>query len=43
MSEVGDLNWDAGCDISEPNDNVINGLDLDVFVDNWLATEMLWP
>ena len=29
-------NWDAGCDISEPNDNVIDGLDLAVFVNNWL-------
>jgi hypothetical protein len=37
MSEVGDLNWDAGCDISEPNDNVIDGQDLAVFVGNWLC------
>jgi len=36
MSEAGDLNWEAGCDISEPNDNVIDGLDLEVFVGNWL-------
>jgi hypothetical protein len=36
MSEAGDSNWDAGCDISEPNDNVIDGLDLEVFTHNWL-------
>ena len=36
MSELGDLNWDAGCDISEPADEVIDGLDLGVFVGNWL-------
>ncbi|UCC23499.1 MAG: hypothetical protein JSW23_05460 [Planctomycetota bacterium] len=32
----GDGNWDPNCDISEPNDNVIDGLDLKVFVGNWL-------
>jgi hypothetical protein len=26
----------AGCDISEPEDEVIDGLDLGVFVNNWL-------
>jgi len=26
----------AGCDISEPEDEVIDGLDLAVFVGNWL-------
>ena len=36
MSGVGDLNWDAGCDISEPEDEVIDWLDLGVFVGNWL-------
>ncbi|UCC22123.1 MAG: hypothetical protein JSW23_10030 [Planctomycetota bacterium] len=36
MSVPGDGHWDAGCDISEPNDNVIDGLDLEVFVGNWL-------
>jgi hypothetical protein len=36
MSEAGDLNWEAGCDISEPEDEVIDGLDLAVFVGNWL-------
>jgi len=36
MSEAGDLNWDGGCDISEPEDDVIDGLDLGVFVSNWL-------
>ena len=37
MSGVGDLNWDPACDISEPNDNFIDGLDLDVFTDNYLT------
>ncbi len=37
MSEVGDLNWDPNCDISEPNDNVIDERDLAVFCENWLA------
>jgi len=37
MSEAGDLNWDPACDISEPSDNVIDGLDLDVFADNYLT------
>ena len=32
----GDLNWDGGCDISELEDDVIDGLDLAVFVGNWL-------
>jgi hypothetical protein len=36
MSEAGDLNWDPGCDISEPADEVIDWLDLGVFVGNWL-------
>ena len=36
MSELGDLNWDPACDISEPNDNCIDALDLDIFVNNWL-------
>ena len=31
-----EANWDVTCDISEPNDNVIDGLDLEVFVGNWL-------
>ena len=29
-------NWEAGCDISEPEDERIDGLDLAVFVGNWL-------
>jgi predicted outer membrane repeat protein len=36
MSEFGDLNWDPACDISEPEDDVIDGLDIAVFVGNWL-------
>lgn len=34
-SQLGDGNWNAICDISEPNDNVIDELDLEVFVGNW--------
>ena len=29
-------NWDPACDISEPNDNIIDGSDLEVFGGNWL-------
>ena len=32
----GDNDWNPVCDISDPNDNVINMLDLTVFLDNWL-------
>ncbi len=35
-SEQGDGNWNAICDISEPNNNVIDELDLEVFAENWL-------
>ena len=37
LSEVGLANWDPNCDISEPNDNVIDERDLAVFCENWLA------
>ncbi|MHC4157509.1 MAG: GLUG motif-containing protein [Planctomycetota bacterium] len=37
LSEPGQLNWDPNCDISEPNDNVIDELDMMVFTDNWLG------
>ena len=36
-SEQGDSNWNPACDISVPNDNVIDELDLEVFAGNWLA------
>ena len=29
--------FSAVCDISRPNDNIIDGLDLEVFVGNWLS------
>ena len=35
-SEQGDGNWNPVCDISDPNDNIIDNLDFDVFSDNWL-------
>ena len=36
MCEPNDYCWDPNCDISEPNDNVIDELDVKVFTDNWL-------
>lgn len=35
-SELGDGNWNGICDISVPNDNIIDELDIGVFVNNWL-------
>ena len=37
LSEAGWPNWDPNCDISEPNDNIINELDVKVFTQNWLS------
>jgi hypothetical protein len=36
QSGPGDGNWNPDCDISDPIDNVIDGLDLAVFTENWL-------
>jgi hypothetical protein len=36
LSEPGDANWNADCDISTPKDNIIDEYDLKVFCDNWL-------
>jgi hypothetical protein len=36
LSTPDDNNWNATCDISDPNDNVINMRDLAVFANNWL-------
>lgn len=36
QSSEGDGNWNLDCDISEPNDGIINEKDLAVFVGNWL-------
>jgi hypothetical protein len=36
LSEPGDGNWNAECDISIPSDNIIDELDLMVFCENWL-------
>jgi hypothetical protein len=38
MSEPNDGNWDAACDISEPNDGIIDGRDLGVLGENWLES-----
>jgi len=35
-SALGEIDWTPVCDISEPNDNIINEKDLAVFCDNWL-------
>jgi hypothetical protein len=35
-SQSGDINYNPACDIARPVDNVINMLDLQVFVENWL-------
>ena len=37
LSTSGEINWNPACDISDPNDNVIDELDLAVFCENWLA------
>jgi len=37
LSSSGQPNWNPVCDISEPNDNFIDELDLKVFTENWLA------
>jgi hypothetical protein len=36
MTSPGSANWNPLCDISDPNDDVINNLDLAVFCDYWL-------
>ena len=37
LSSPGQTHWNPECDISDPNDNIINMLDLDVLTNNWLA------
>ena len=37
LSSSGQTGWNQDCDVSDPKDNVINLLDLEVFVNNWLA------
>jgi len=37
LSKPGDENWKPNCDISDPNDNVIDERDLAVFSQNWLT------
>lgn len=36
-SSPGSGNWNPACDISDPNDNVVDERDLDVFTENWLT------
>lgn len=36
-SDPNDTTWNPVCDISDPNDNVIDELDLDIFCENWLS------
>jgi hypothetical protein len=35
-STPGDDNWNQACDVSEPNDNVVDERDLSVLSDDWL-------
>jgi len=37
LSDPNYPNWDPNCDISEPNDNVIDERDLAVFCESWLV------
>ena len=37
LTEPGDGRWNPDCDISDPNDDVIDFADLDVCVNNWLV------
>jgi hypothetical protein len=37
MSNSGQIHWNPACDISDPNDDMINMKDLDAFTNNWLA------
>lgn len=37
-SNQGDTNWNPFCNISNPNDGIIDELDLRVFASNWLTT-----
>ena len=37
LSSPQDANWDPVCDISEPNDGIVDWLDLDVIAENWLV------
>jgi hypothetical protein len=37
LSAAGEIDWNAVCDISDPNDDIIDELDLAVFCENWLA------
>lgn len=37
LSDPNDGNWNPACDIFDPNDNIIDELDLAAFTENWLA------
>ncbi|MBN2272407.1 MAG: hypothetical protein JXN61_17480, partial [Sedimentisphaerales bacterium] len=37
LTEHGDAQWNPVCDIGIPNDSAVNMLDLEEFVENWLA------
>ena len=36
QSKSGETNWNPACDISDPNDDIIDNIDLAVLVSNWL-------
>jgi glucose/arabinose dehydrogenase len=41
LTKPGDAKWNPDYDISNPNDGIIDMLDIDVFFDNWLADSRL--
>ncbi|MHC4573360.1 MAG: C10 family peptidase [Planctomycetota bacterium] len=40
LSSQGQSNWDPDCDISDPQDGLIDELDLDVLAQNWLMDSL---
>jgi hypothetical protein len=39
LAEPQDLAWNPACDLSESPESIIDGQDLNIFVDNWLQTQ----
>lgn len=37
LTDSNDANWNPACDIFDPNDNIIDELDLAAFTENWLV------
>jgi hypothetical protein len=36
-AKPGDTNWNPNCDISDPDDDIINEKDVKIFINNWLC------